>query len=122
MGAAALKKLPKHHKSIQKHKLCGITGIANPSSDQLPESSIFLLSTMSTPSPSSSRSSSITMPGEQARQRAQQSHGFMATLKKPFQGWSKDLLWAKTSLDEEYTFASGQRRGAHLFRESKDEA
>lgn len=77
---------------------------------------------MSTPSPSSSRSSSITAPGGQHAQNAQQQHGFMAALKKPFQGWSKELLRARDDDDDDYNFASGMRRGAYLYREPKDEA
>ena len=77
---------------------------------------------MSTPSPSSSRSSSITAAGGQLAQNAQQQHGFMAALKKPFQGWSKELLRARDDDDDDYNFASGMRRGACLYREPKDEA
>ena len=77
---------------------------------------------MSTPSPSSSRSSSITAPGGQLAQNAQQQHGFMAALKKPFQGWSKELLRARDDDDDDYNFASGMRRGAYLYCEPKDEA
>ena len=33
-------------------------------------------------------------------------------LKKPFQGWSQDLLAAKQDLDDDYNFASGRRRYA----------
>lgn len=72
---------------------------------------------MSRPSPSSSRSSSITMSGEQAHRPSHQSHGFMAALKKPFQGWSRELLRARDDDDDDYNFASGMRRGAHLYRE-----
>ena len=76
---------------------------------------------MSTPSPSSSRSSSITMSGEQTHRSTQQSHGFMSMLKKPFQGWSKELLRARDDDDDDYNFASGMRRGAHLYHEPKKE-
>jgi hypothetical protein len=72
---------------------------------------------MSTPSPSSSRSSSITMAGVQSPQATHhQSHGFMSVLKKPFQGWSKELLRARDDDDDDYNFASGMRRGAELYR------
>lgn len=71
---------------------------------------------MSRPSPSSSRSSSITVAGEQSHQVAQQSHGLISVLKKPFQGWSKELLRARDDDDDDYNFASGMRRGAHLYR------
>lgn len=55
----------------------------------------------------------------QTQQAAHQSHGFMAALKKPFQGWSKELLRARDNDDDDYNFASGMRRGAHLYRESE---
>lgn len=79
--------------------------------------------TMSTPSPFSSRSSSyMNMTGEQTRQPAHHrySHNLMAALKKPFQGWSKELLPARANDDEDYNFTSGPRRGAHLYREPKE--
>ncbi|KAF3031796.1 endoribonuclease ysh1 [Didymella heteroderae] len=79
--------------------------------------------TMSTPSSSSSRSSSITMAGEQTRQATPPSNSFMAALKKPFQGWSKELLRARDNDDDDYNFASGIRRGAHLYsKPQKDDA
>ncbi|KAF2787499.1 hypothetical protein K505DRAFT_329638 [Melanomma pulvis-pyrius CBS 109.77] len=34
-------------------------------------------------------------------------------VKKPFQGWSKELLWAREGIDDDYNFASqpwGERR------------
>ncbi|KAJ4991783.1 hypothetical protein SVAN01_02633 [Stagonosporopsis vannaccii] len=72
-------------------------------------------------STSSSRSSSVTMSGEQSRQASQRSQGFMAALKKPFQGWSKELLRARDDDDDDYNFTSGMRRGAHMYREPKDD-
>lgn len=77
---------------------------------------------MSTPSPSSSRSSSITVSGEQPIQMTQQTRGFMTALKKPFQGWSKELLRARDDDDDDYNFASGMRRGAQLYREPEKDA
>jgi hypothetical protein len=65
----------------------------------------------------SSRSSSVTA-AEPARPSMQrQPSSFMAALKKPFQGWSKELLRARDDDDDHYNFASGARRGAHLYRE-----
>lgn len=40
----------------------------------------------------------------------------MSVLKKPFQGWSKELLRARDDDDDDYNFASGMRRGAELYR------
>jgi hypothetical protein len=34
-----------------------------------------------------------------------------SSLKKPFQGWSKELLAAKVDLDDEYNFTDCRRRG-----------
>ncbi|KAH7401197.1 hypothetical protein BKA66DRAFT_405643 [Pyrenochaeta sp. MPI-SDFR-AT-0127] len=39
-----------------------------------------------------------------------------SALKKPFQGWSKDLLRARDDDDDDYNFASGARRGAQQYR------
>jgi len=36
-------------------------------------------------------------------------------LKKPFQGWSKDLLRARDD-DDDYNFSSGMRRGAQYYQ------
>jgi hypothetical protein len=35
-----------------------------------------------------------------------------AALKKPFQGWSKQALWAKSDIDDVYNFPTARRRGA----------
>lgn len=35
-----------------------------------------------------------------------------SALKKPFQGWTKEALWAKHDLDDVYNFPSVVRRGA----------
>ncbi|KAL5423268.1 hypothetical protein PMIN04_004052 [Paraphaeosphaeria minitans] len=37
---------------------------------------------------------------------------FRVALKKPFRGWTKEALWAKSSLDDVYNFPSVRRRGA----------
>ncbi|KAF1927097.1 uncharacterized protein M421DRAFT_6300 [Didymella exigua CBS 183.55] len=59
----------------------------------------------------------------ETRRAAHLSHGFTAALKKPFQGWSRELLRARNNDDDDYNFASGMRRGAHLYREpEKDDA
>lgn len=34
-----------------------------------------------------------------------------SALKKPFQGWTKEALWAKHDLDDVYNFPSVSRRG-----------
>lgn len=57
------------------------------------------------------------MTAQQPPQATQQSHGFMSVLRKPFQGWSKELLRARDDDDDDYNFASGMRRGAHLYRD-----
>jgi hypothetical protein len=42
----------------------------------------------------------------------------MSTLKKPFQGWSMDLLRARDNDDDDYNFSSGARRGAELCKDA----
>jgi hypothetical protein len=71
--------------------------------------------TMSSPaSNTSSRASSVTATPERP-QLSKQTHSFgsatIAALKKPFQGWSKELLRARDDDDDDYNFASGMRRG-----------
>ncbi|KAF1938919.1 hypothetical protein EJ02DRAFT_307884, partial [Clathrospora elynae] len=39
-----------------------------------------------------------------------------SALKKPFQGWSKQLLRARDTDDDDYNFTSGARRGAEYYR------
>ena len=73
-------------------------------------------------STSSSRSSSVTMSGQQRSPALQQSRGFVAALKKPFQGWSKELLRARDDDDDDYNFASGMRRGAYMYCKPKGDA
>ncbi|KAF1835878.1 hypothetical protein BDW02DRAFT_495030 [Decorospora gaudefroyi] len=59
----------------------------------------------------SSRTSSIT------ERSSQHPLSLKMALKKPFQGWSKDLLRARDNDDDEYNFSSGSCRGAQYFRE-----
>ena len=35
-----------------------------------------------------------------------------SALKKPFQGWTREALWAKDDLDDVYNFPTVRRRGA----------
>jgi hypothetical protein len=44
-----------------------------------------------------------------------------AALKRPFQGWSKDLLAARDGLDDDYNFTSGRRRGWTAAAEEEEE-
>jgi hypothetical protein len=68
----------------------------------------------------STRASSVTT----SVARSQSEHQSLAlgtaslktALKKPFQGWSKDLLRARDDDDDNYNFASGARRGAEHYR------
>ncbi|QRC91624.1 hypothetical protein JI435_018520, partial [Parastagonospora nodorum SN15] len=59
----------------------------------------------------SSRGSSITVAARRPQSRSQRSCALIAALKKPFQGWSKELLRARDHDDDDYNFASGRRRG-----------
>ncbi|CAO2652504.1 Nn.00g007870.m01.CDS01 [Neocucurbitaria sp. VM-36] len=71
----------------------------------------------------SSRTSSVTVPVD--RSQTTTTHHALGTtslrsaLKKPFQGWSKELLRARDHDDDDYNFTSGARRGAELYREDK---
>ncbi|KAF1980449.1 hypothetical protein BU23DRAFT_548603, partial [Bimuria novae-zelandiae CBS 107.79] len=38
-------------------------------------------------------------------------HSLRSILKKPFQGWTKEALWAKYDLDDVYNFPTVRRRG-----------
>jgi hypothetical protein len=68
----------------------------------------------------SSRSSSVTVAEPSRPSTQRQPSSFMTVLKKPFQGWSKELLRARDDDDDHYNFASGARRGAHLYLESEE--
>ncbi|RMZ68582.1 hypothetical protein GMOD_00008304 [Pyrenophora seminiperda CCB06] len=76
-------------------------------------------------SQSSSRSSSVTGPVEPSRSPSHQhaiatSSSLRAALKKPFQGWSKELLRARDNDDDDYNFSSGMRRGAQYYNDDND--
>jgi hypothetical protein len=69
----------------------------------------------------SSRSSSVTAPVDCSSSSSQHhalttSSSLRAALKKPFQGWSKDLLRARDNDDDDYNFSSGMRRGAQYYQ------
>ncbi|KAH8727998.1 hypothetical protein GQ44DRAFT_609981 [Phaeosphaeriaceae sp. PMI808] len=63
----------------------------------------------------STRSSSLSIPVEShqcaSHSRSQGTFSFKAAFKKPFQGWSKELLRARDDDDDDYNFTSGLRRG-----------
>lgn len=67
----------------------------------------------------SSRASSVTAPA--GRSPSTTSHKTLGTtslrsaLKKPFQGWSRELLRARDDDDDDYNFTSGSRRGAEHY-------
>ncbi|KAF2845915.1 hypothetical protein T440DRAFT_406813 [Plenodomus tracheiphilus IPT5] len=44
---------------------------------------------------------------------------FKTALKKPFQGWSMDLMRARDDDDDDYNFACGARRGTQDNRNSR---
>ena len=69
-----------------------------------------------TSSNSSTRAPSLAPSYERTRPSANHTHSLgtfslKSTLKKPFQGWSKELLRARDDDDDDYNFASGYRRG-----------
>lgn len=65
-----------------------------------------------------SRSSSVTAPVGRSDSLSQghvlSTSSLRSALKKPFQGWSKELLRARDNDDDDYNFSSGMRRGAQL--------
>ncbi|KAF2120017.1 hypothetical protein BDV96DRAFT_566552 [Lophiotrema nucula] len=63
-----------------------------------------------TPKPQSSQSSAYASSTASSTKSLHHSV-IKSALKKPFQGWSKDLLAARDDLDDDYNFASGARRG-----------
>jgi hypothetical protein len=69
----------------------------------------------------SSRSSSITVPVEHPSSSSLHhplpTSSLISVLKKPFQGWSKELLRAKDNDDDDYNFSSGMRRGAQYYHD-----
>lgn len=65
----------------------------------------------------SSNRSSFSKPSTPAMQsptRKSPRSSFVEALKKPFKGWSKELLAAKDHLDDEYNFPRVPRRGEEL--------
>ncbi|KAL6156896.1 hypothetical protein ACJQWK_06301 [Exserohilum turcicum] len=72
-------------------------------------------------SKSTSRSSSVTcaavQPDASTQHHAFSTSSLRSALKKPFQGWSKDLLRARDNDDDDYNFSSGMRRGAEYYTE-----
>ncbi|KAF2740826.1 hypothetical protein EJ04DRAFT_507822 [Polyplosphaeria fusca] len=71
--------------------------------------------------PASTHPSGASSKAESTRSSKDIHHSVIkSTLKKPFEGWSKDLLAARDGLDDDYNFASGKRRGAEVGDESED--
>ncbi|KAF1954719.1 hypothetical protein CC80DRAFT_493507 [Byssothecium circinans] len=68
------------------------------------------------PRTTSTSSSSSSTPTLTPPQHSNQSSYFSlkAVLKKPFQGWSKEALWAREGLDDDYNFPHVKRRGDGL--------
>jgi hypothetical protein len=74
----------------------------------------------SPPSNQSSRASSITVAHQHSPSKAHGTTSFVSTLKKPFQGWSRELLRARDDDDDDYNFASGLRRGCEQINYRSD--
>lgn len=45
----------------------------------------------------------------------------VSALKKPFQGWSMDLMAARDGLDDDYNFARTRRRGEELRKSERQD-
>ncbi|KAF1844262.1 uncharacterized protein K460DRAFT_288330 [Cucurbitaria berberidis CBS 394.84] len=74
---------------------------------------------MQTSQPSSHTSSATALVERSQSTKSRHALGtnlLKSALKKPFQGWSKDLLRAKDNDDDDYNFTSGARRGAEHCR------
>ncbi|PSN74864.1 hypothetical protein BS50DRAFT_567632 [Corynespora cassiicola Philippines] len=61
--------------------------------------------------PSSTRTSSSDTAVPTLSTRKSHHTSLKSALKKPFQGWTKEALWAREGLDDDYNFTSGKRRG-----------
>ncbi|EUC45640.1 hypothetical protein COCMIDRAFT_95001 [Bipolaris oryzae ATCC 44560] len=72
-------------------------------------------------SKTSSRSSSVTptpgTPNSSIQHHTLSASSLRSALKKPFQGWSKELLRARDNDDDDYNFSSGMRRGAQYYND-----
>ncbi|KAF2641998.1 hypothetical protein P280DRAFT_517004 [Massarina eburnea CBS 473.64] len=55
-------------------------------------------------------SSTLASPSDAVSSR-QSSFTLKAALKKPFQGWRMEALWAREGLDDDYNFPAVKRRG-----------
>lgn len=70
----------------------------------------------------SPRPSSVTLPERpetlrhDSTSRKSPTSALMAALKKPFQGWSRELMRARDHDDDDYNFAGGRRRGVEDYR------
>jgi len=62
--------------------------------------------------PASIRSQRITSTPSSPTGLKKSNSAVWSALKKPFQGWSKDLLAAKEDLDDEYNFTDCRRHGS----------
>lgn len=70
--------------------------------------------------PAGSRAASPTReaaPASPPRNNSGSYTNLLSLLKKPFQGWSKELLAARDGLDDDYNFPHIPRRGAELYVE-----
>ncbi|EMD94702.1 hypothetical protein COCC4DRAFT_33915 [Bipolaris maydis ATCC 48331] len=69
----------------------------------------------------SDRSSSVTLTprpsSSSVQHHALSASSLRSALKKPFQGWSKELLRARDNDDDDYNFSSGMRRGAQDYND-----
>jgi hypothetical protein len=71
------------------------------------------MSTSSSPTQTPSRTSSITLsePSSPAPSKSAPAAVLLSAFKKPFQGWSRELMRARDDDDDDYNFVSGLRRG-----------
>ncbi|KAF2649806.1 hypothetical protein K491DRAFT_610070 [Lophiostoma macrostomum CBS 122681] len=60
--------------------------------------------------PSDKPSAERATVSQSSRPRKSFRRSLTSALKKPFQGWSRDLVAAKSNLDDDYNFSDGRRR------------
>ncbi|KAH7556090.1 hypothetical protein BM1_06616 [Bipolaris maydis] len=82
---------------------------------------LFILTMVEPTSNTSDRSSSVTLTprpsSSSVQHHALSASSLRSALKKPFQGWSKELLRARDNDDDDYNFSSGMRRGAQDYND-----
>jgi hypothetical protein len=98
--------------SIQDDAIEPVVSNVKPSTDHIADCDMGCTSPPAKPTtPRQSSDMSVSSNTSSKRSFRAAAFSLRTALKKPFQGWSREALWAKSGIDDVYNFPTARRRG-----------